>query len=110
MTAHPRRETRAEQLAAVRRQAAAVQQQCAILARQVADLTSEVTDLVERPATEALSVSVDEAARLLGVGRSTMFALLDAGDVRSVKVGARRLIPRRALEEFLARHDIAEAG
>jgi len=80
------------------------------LAKEVASLTAEVTELIERPAPPPLSVSVDEAARLLGVGRSTMFALLESGQVRSVKVGARRLVPRRALEELVADHDVSEAG
>jgi excisionase family DNA binding protein len=100
----------AEHLETVRRRAAAVEQMCALLAREVADLSAQVTELVERPATAPLSVSVDDAARLLGVGRSTMFSLLESGDVRSVKVGARRLVPRRALEELLAAGDSRQVG
>lgn len=99
-----------DELVIVRRQATVVQQQCAALAREVAALASQVTELVERPASAPLSVSVDEAARLIGVGRSTMFALLDSGEIRSVKVGARRLVPRRALEEFVSERGVPEAG
>jgi excisionase family DNA binding protein len=50
-------------------------------------------------------VSVDEAALMLGVGRSTMYELLETGRVRSVKVGSRRLIPVTALNDFLAEND-----
>ena len=57
-----------------------------------------------------LSVSVEEAARLLGLGRSNLFKLMESGELRSVKVGSRRLVPRRALEEFLAGHDVSAAS
>lgn len=110
MRARPSGTAADDQLVIVRRQTTVVQQQCAALARDVAALASQVTELVERPASAPLSVSIDEAARLIGVGRSTMFALLDSGEIRSVKVGARRLVPRRALEEFLSEREVPEAG
>ena len=94
----------------VRRQLTAVEQASAALAREVAALVDLVTELAERPAPAPLSVSVDEAARLIGVGRSKMFALVQSGDVRSVRVGARRLVPTRALEEFLENYDGNLAG
>jgi excisionase family DNA binding protein len=109
VSARPVRTAPDDRLVAVRRQAAIVQQQCAALAREAAALATEVTELVERPSPAPLSVSVDEAARLIGVGRSTMFSLLEEGHIRSVKVGARRLVPRRALEEFLAERDVTGA-
>jgi len=37
----------------------------------------------------------------LGVGRSTVFALLASGQLRSVKVGRRRLVPEAAIVEFI---------
>jgi excisionase family DNA binding protein len=89
----------------VRGQAAAVEQACAALAREVAALVDLVTELAERPAPAPLAVSVEEAARLIGVGRSKMFALVRSGEVRSVRAGGRRLVPIRALEEFLENYD-----
>ncbi len=86
----------------MRPHAAAVEALAVELAAEVQRLVVEVTELTERPASPALSVSVDEAARLLGVGRTTVFTLLDEGTIRSVKVGARRLVPRKALDEFLS--------
>jgi excisionase family DNA binding protein len=81
-----------------------------LLAEQVARLAATVTELVERPAPVPPSVSVEEAARLLGLGRSNLFELMDSGELRSVVVGSRRLVPRRALEEFLAGHHVSAAG
>ena len=94
----------------VRGQAAAVEQACAVLARELAALVHLVTELAAPPAPAPLAVSVEEAARLIGVGRSKMFALVQSGLVRSVRVGARRLVPTRALEEFLEKDDGDLAG
>ncbi len=94
----------------IRRQAGAVEHACGSLAAQGARLAATITELVERPAPVPLSVSVEEAARLLGLGRSNLFKLMESGELRSVKVGSRRLVPRRALEEFLAGHDVSAAS
>ena len=37
----------------------------------------------------------------LHVGRSTVFALVASGELRSVKIGRRRLVPESALMEFI---------
>ena len=50
---------------------------------------------------QSLLVTVEEAARLLGIGRTTMFELIGSGDVKSVRLGRRRLIARKSLESFI---------
>ncbi|MGP3950093.1 excisionase family DNA-binding protein [Streptomyces sp. 7N604] len=57
------------------------------------------------PADETrLVLTVDEAARRLGIGRTTMFALVSSGEVRSVLIGRRmRRIPAQALKEYIDR-------
>ncbi|WP_085233770.1 helix-turn-helix domain-containing protein [Mycobacterium conspicuum] len=52
----------------------------------------------------------EEAARLLGCGRTRVFALIGSGDLRSVKLGASRRIPRSAIDEFIERLEHAESG
>ncbi len=47
-------------------------------------------------------LSVDEAARHLGIGRSALYGELAAGRLRSLKVGRRRLIPSGAIAERVA--------
>lgn len=54
------------------------------------------------PAAPPLFVSVIDAARLLGIGRTRLYQLIDNGDVVSVRVGGRRLVSRRSL---VAYHD-----
>jgi excisionase family DNA binding protein len=46
---------------------------------------------------------------MTGLGRSKLYQLMDAGEIRSVKVGKRRLIPVSALREFVARLEAEQA-
>ena len=48
-----------------------------------------------------LAHSVENAAALLDVGRTTIFELIRVGRLRAVKLGGRTLIPDAALREFL---------
>ncbi len=60
-----------------------------------------------------LMVSVESSAAALGLGRTAIFGLLARGDLESVKVGARRLIPVAALEAYVERlraEQVAEGG
>lgn len=50
---------------------------------------------------DRLTYSVDEAARLVGLGRTSMYALINSGDLAVVRVGRRILIPRASLAAFL---------
>jgi excisionase family DNA binding protein len=69
-----------------------------------------VEALAEAVRTEAASVpaapdrlmSVDEVAAILALGRSTVYGELQAGRLRSIKVGRRRLVPAAAIAEFIA--------
>lgn len=46
---------------------------------------------------------VEEAAQLLGVGRTRVFDLIKLGELRSVKIGGSRRIPAAALDEYVER-------
>jgi excisionase family DNA binding protein len=46
-------------------------------------------------------LDIDEVMGRLGIGRSTVFGLLSSKQLRSVKVGRRRLIPEQALIDFI---------
>ena len=47
-------------------------------------------------------LSVDEAAALLGIGRSRTYDEIAAGRLRSLRVGRRRLVPSGAIGEYIA--------
>jgi excisionase family DNA binding protein len=44
----------------------------------------------------------EEAAQLLGLGRSTVFELIASGQLASVRVGRLRRIPADALRSFIS--------
>jgi excisionase family DNA binding protein len=56
-------------------------------------------DAVLRP----LAVRVREACRLTGIGRSKLYELIGAGEIKIVKVGTITLIPIQSLKSFLER-------
>lgn len=53
------------------------------------------------PQTQPVGISIDDAVRLSGIGRTTMFAALADGSIKSTKVGRRRIVSYRSLCEFI---------
>jgi excisionase family DNA binding protein len=53
--------------------------------------------------------TVEEAAELLGVSRWKIFDLIRRNELRSVKIGGLRRIPRSAIDEFIQQL-LKEAG
>ena len=51
--------------------------------------------------TEPLTLTGEEAARIIGVGRATAYQAVRAGQIPSVRVGRRVLVPRHALFALL---------
>ena len=47
-------------------------------------------------------LSIEEAARLIGVSRASAYLELQAGRLRSLKVGRRRLVPTSAISHYIA--------
>jgi excisionase family DNA binding protein len=54
----------------------------------------------EKP--ERLAYPVSEALELLPIGRTKMFELIATGELRTITIGRRRLIPADALAAFVA--------
>ncbi len=48
-----------------------------------------------------VGISVDDAVRLSGIGRTSLFAALADGSIKSTKVGRRRIVSYRSLVEFI---------
>lgn len=50
---------------------------------------------------EKLLLTTGEAAKQLGIGRSTLYDLIRSGKLRTVKIGRRRLVPATALTDVI---------
>lgn len=55
----------------------------------------------DEPGSEPIACSPARGAHLLGISRPTMYELLMSGKVRSIKVGARRLVSVASLKAFM---------
>jgi excisionase family DNA binding protein len=51
---------------------------------------------------DKLTLSVEEAAKLLGIGRNLCYDKAKTGEIPVIKIGRRLLVPRSALEKLLA--------
>ncbi len=50
---------------------------------------------------ERQTLSVEEAATLLGIGRTTAYAAVRSGTIPSVRIHRRVVVPRAAIERLL---------
>ncbi|MCH2164227.1 MAG: helix-turn-helix domain-containing protein [Marinovum sp.] len=64
-----------------------------------------MTDATNTNQHSPIAVSPDEAARLAGIGRTTLYAAVAKGDLPSIKIGTRRLIRVDAIHAWLARNE-----
>jgi len=50
---------------------------------------------------DKLTLSVEETAKLLGIGRNLCYERVKTGEIPVIRIGRRLLVPRRALEKLL---------
>ena len=50
---------------------------------------------------QAAAYRIEDAAKYLGLGKSKLYQLINAGEVEAVSIGGRRIITRRSLDAFL---------
>jgi excisionase family DNA binding protein len=62
-------------------------------------------DAVPRRVVDTASVSVDEAAAMIGVGRGSIYSMLRDGRLTRVKIGRRTVIPVESVKALVARID-----
>lgn len=53
-------------------------------------------------AVDRMLLTVEEAATAIGVGRSLMFELIAAGEIKTVRIGRLRRVRPDALREYVA--------
>ena len=61
---------------------------------------------MEEPAGKLLSI--EQVCRQLGIGQFSVYKLINQRRLKSVKIGARRLVSYNALQKFIA--DLEEYG
>jgi excisionase family DNA binding protein len=59
------------------------------------------------PLSDRAAFSLAEVSGLTGLSVSGLYLLINRGQLKSVRVGGRRLIPREALDELLANREAA---
>jgi excisionase family DNA binding protein len=59
-------------------------------------------DAVGHPSAPDRLLSVDEAAAMLGLGRSSLYGEIQSGRLRSLRVGRRRLVAAAAIADYIA--------
>lgn len=60
--------------------------------------------------SDHITATIPEFRRISGIGRSKIYEMLDAGDLDSVLVGARRLIVVDSYRRLVARLRAVESG
>ncbi len=68
-------------------------------------VTERVRETVERR-----GYNVSEGARIIGVGRTTMHKMIREGRIRTVKIGARTIIPKSEIDRLLNSTDDTRAA
>jgi excisionase family DNA binding protein len=58
-----------------------------------------------QPDRVTLTMSVPEAADLLGISRAFAYVLVARGDLPGLRLGRRVVVPRRALEQLIEKAD-----
>lgn len=64
-------------------------------------MTPESMDTAAHDTREPLTLSVEQAAAVLGVSRAFAYTLVRTGQLPSVRLGRRIVVPTRALERLL---------
>ena len=57
---------------------------------------------MKRTDSDILVWTIPEAAKKLGIGRNTAYEAARTGEIPTIKIGTRLLVPREALERKLA--------
>jgi excisionase family DNA binding protein len=50
---------------------------------------------------ERQTYDIQEVAKLLGIGRNQAYAAVDAGEIPSIRLGRRRVVPKAAIDRLL---------
>ena len=63
-----------------------------------------------KPTEKKLTLTVPEAAQRLGIGRNAAYQGVRRGEIPSIRVGGRILVPKRALDDLLRGRAVPHEG
>ncbi|WP_414943363.1 helix-turn-helix domain-containing protein [Amycolatopsis sp. cmx-11-32] len=66
--------------------------------------TPHITDAADAPRT---LLTVEAAAKRLSIGRTTMYALIKAGHIATVRIGHLRRVPSAAIAAYIEQLSVA---
>ncbi|GLW30154.1 helix-turn-helix domain-containing protein [Actinoplanes regularis] len=58
---------------------------------------------MQHPEATPLVLTIEQAAKRLGIGRTLTYALVSSGEIESVQIGRLRRIPAECLAEYVNR-------
>lgn len=59
-------------------------------------------DLAHKQQPERLTLDVETAGRMLGLGRAAAYAAVKRGEIPSLRLGRKVVVPRQALDRLLS--------
>lgn len=60
--------------------------------------------MIAPPPPDPICLRVNDAARMIGVGRTKLYAMIAAGEVETVKLGKTTRITTASLHDLIKRH------
>lgn len=64
-------------------------------------MSPAITEVAPEP--NRILLTVQEAAKVLGIGRTLMYSLVMSGEIESVPIGRLRRVPAECLTEYVVR-------
>lgn len=68
-----------------------------------AETTDQRTERKNKSAIEPIAMRVPEACRYLGIGRSTLYVLINEGEIEIIKLGSSTLVLTESLRSLVER-------
>ena len=60
-----------------------------------------MTYIKQNPNIEPIALRINDAARLAGLGRTSIYELIKTGRLKTVKIAGRRFVPMSALRHLI---------
>lgn len=69
-------------------------------------MSANLTESIGNPTDERKTITVEEAGRLLGISRATAYQAVKTGELPTIRIGRRLLVPRVQIDRMLGREEV----